>query len=84
VPRLTKRFNFAYSLGPGRECAGAGVGGTVRAALPRVGAGRGSHDEIEAMYWTLKGYQSKRDCVFDADGVDVKTSDGWRRTCEPG
>ena len=29
--------------------------------------GRGCHDAIEAIYWTLKGHQSKRQWVLDAD-----------------
>ncbi len=29
--------------------------------------GRGCHDAIEAIYWTLKGRRSKRQWVFDAD-----------------
>ncbi|MFH5822835.1 reverse transcriptase domain-containing protein [Georgenia sp. AZ-5] len=29
--------------------------------------GRGSHDAIESIYWTLKGRRSKRQWVLDAD-----------------
>ncbi len=29
--------------------------------------GRGCHDAIEAIYWTLKGRRSKRQWVLDAD-----------------
>src|SRR4051794_17889795 len=38
--------------------------------------GRGCHDAIEAIYWTLKGRRSKRQWVLDAD-----LSAGWSARC---